>query len=189
MRVTMGEELRGLVFEVAAGGAADQPRWGWIGLVSSARGLRLLTLPSRSRELALQRIRRHYAAVALAPQDPFLSAAASEVQAYLMGQVTDFAVELDLRGHSTFELTVWAATSRIRYGETRTYGWIAGQVGGGPGSAQAAGAALGHNPVPLIVPCHRVIGADGSLHGFGGGLDMKRRLLALENRQMSLGLF
>jgi methylated-DNA-[protein]-cysteine S-methyltransferase len=184
----MGEELRGLVFEVAPSGDPDQPRWGWVGLVSSARGLRLLTLPSKSRELALQRMRRHYADVALAPDDTFLCGMANQVYGYLMGQMTDFAIELDLRGHSTFELTVWAATCRIRYGETRTYGWIAGQVGGGPGTAQAAGAALGNNPVPLVVPCHRVIGSDGSLHGFAGGLDMKRRLLALENQQMSLGL-
>ena len=184
----MGEDLRGLVFEVAPSSDPDQPRWGWVGLVSSARGLRLLTLPSKSRETALARLRRHYADVALAPDDPFLCRVADQIHGYLMGQVTDFKVDLDLRGNSTYELTVWATTTRIRYGETRTYGWIAAQVGGGPGSAQAAGAALGNTPVPLVVPCHRVIGADGSLHGFAGGLDMKRRLLALENRQMSLGL-
>jgi O-6-methylguanine DNA methyltransferase len=184
----MGEDLRGLVFDVVSSEDADEPRWGWVGLVSSARGLRMLTLPSKGRETALGRMRRNYTGVALAPDDPFLCGVADQIRGYLMGQVTDFAVDLDLRGHSTFELAVWAAAGRIRYGETRTYGWIAGQVGGGPGTAQAAGAALGNNPVPLVVPCHRVIGADGSLHGFAGGLDMKRRLLALENRQMSLGL-
>ena len=89
------------------------------------------------------------------------------------------------RGYTPFEQTVWAIALRIPYGETRTYGWIAAQTGG-PGMAQAVGMALGNNPVPLIVPCHRVIGADGSLHGFAGGLDMKARLLALENQQLPL---
>ena len=107
----MGEDLRGLVFEVAPSGDPDQPRWGWVGLVSSARGLRLLTLPSKSRETALARIRRHYADVALAPDDPFLCQVADQVHGYLMGQLTDFKVDLDLRGNSTFELTVWAATA------------------------------------------------------------------------------
>jgi methylated-DNA-[protein]-cysteine S-methyltransferase len=80
-------------------------------------------------------------------------------------------------------LAVWAAAARIPYGETRSYGWIAGQVGGGPGAAQAVGAALGGNPIPLIIPCHRVLGFDGSLHGFAGGLEMKARLLDLERGQ------
>jgi methylated-DNA-[protein]-cysteine S-methyltransferase len=134
----------------------------------------------------LRYLRHHYAQVRLSTSNTFLQAVAEQVKAYLAGQARQFAVELDLRGYTTFELAVWAATSRIAYGETRTYAWIAGQTGGGPGTAQAVGAALASNPVPLIVPCHRVIGSDGGLHGFAGGLDMKRRLLALENQQLAL---
>ena len=182
----MGEGLRALIFEVAATDVA--PAWGWIGLVASDEGLRLLTLPLRTRDLALRRVRKHYADVGLAPADPFLVSVAGQVTGYLTGACREFSVNLDLRGHTTFELSVWAITRRIGWGETRTYGWIAGQVGGGPGTAQAVGAALGNNPIPLIIPCHRVIGSDGSLHGFGGGLNMKARLLALETRQMTLEL-
>ena len=78
------------------------------------------------------------------------------MQAYLAGELEQFAVTLDLRGHTSFELAVWAAVARIPFGQTRTYSWVADQVGGGRGAAQAAGAAVGDNPAPLIVPCHRV---------------------------------
>ncbi len=173
----MTDRLTALVFEVA------QPAWGWIGLVASERGLRLLTLPGRDRETALHGVRRHYRDVVLAADTPFLVDVAQQVAAYLTGERREFAVELDLRGRAAFELAVWTAAGRIPYGQTRTYAWISGQVGGGAGAAQAAGAALSANPVPLIVPCHRVIGSDGGLHGFAGGLQMKTRLLALESGQ------
>jgi methylated-DNA-[protein]-cysteine S-methyltransferase len=103
---------------------------------------------------------------------------------------------LDLRGNTAFALGVWAATARIPYGQTRTYAWVARQMGNVSFSdqpaygsaAQAVGAALGFNPVPLIIPCHRVIGSDGTLHGFAGGLDTKARLLAMESGQATLPL-
>ena len=88
---------------------------------------------------------------------------------------------------TSFQLRVWQALAAIPYGETVSYGELARRLGLSRG-ARAVGLANGANPLPIVVPCHRVIGADGSLHGFAGGLDMKRRLLALENRQMSLGL-
>lgn len=174
----MADELRAMVFE-----AAD---WGWIGLVLSERGLRMLVLPRRTPEDAQRALRKHYPDAVLTDDDPILTDIAQQVCAFLAGHRRTFDVQADLRGHTPFELAVWAAAVRIAYGETRTYGWIAAQVGGGPGAAQAAGAALGANPVPLIVPCHRVIGSDGSLHGFAGGLRMKARLLALESGQTTL---
>ncbi len=179
----MADNLRALVFqpETASG-------WGWFSLAASSRGLRFLGLPLASQEAATKRLRQHYPEAECTGDDPFLQAVAGQVQTYLAGERREFAVDLDLRGHSTFELSVWAAAARILYGETRTYGWIGGQVGGGPGVAQAVGTALATNPVPLIIPCHRVIGSDGSLHGFAGGLDMKARLLALENRQLMFTL-
>ncbi len=179
----MADEVRAMIFEVAPG---DGEPWGWVALAASNRGLRLLSLPVRSQESALRGLHRHYHDAALAADDAFLAGVCRQIQEYFSGLRRDFAIETDLRGRTTFELSVWAVAARIVYGETRTYGWIAGQVGGGPGVAQAVGAALGSNPLPLIIPCHRVIGSDGGLHGFAGGLALKARLLALENHQMAL---
>ncbi len=176
----MSSDLRALVIEA--------PTWGWIGLVASVQGLRLLGLPRRSEQAALSDLYQHYREIELNPDDPFLREVVRQVQAYLVGELREFSVGLDLRGRAPFELAVWAAIGRIPYGQTRTYAWIADQVGEGRGAAQAAGAAVGANPVPIVVPCHRVIGADGSLHGFAGGLTMKARLLALESGQGELEL-
>jgi O-6-methylguanine DNA methyltransferase len=187
----MLDELRALVFNVGRAGAPTQPDGaqgdailtGWVGLVASERGLRFLSLPAPSYNMALRRIRRSYPNAALVPNDAALLEIAAQVRSYLAGNLRAFSLDLDLRGHTTFELAVWAATSRIPYGETRSYGWVAEQIGGSLAAAQAVGAALGDNPVPLIIPCHRVLGSDGSLHGFAGGLEMKARLLDLERGQ------
>ncbi|MGQ9489248.1 MAG: methylated-DNA--[protein]-cysteine S-methyltransferase [Anaerolineae bacterium] len=185
----MADELQALVYEV--------PTWGWIGLVASERGLRLLVLPCPSAEAATDAIHAQYPEVNVAgnvqapahtasPAAQVLSEAAHQVRAYLGGERHTFQLPLDLRGHTEFALSVWAVARQIGYGETRTYRWVGEQLGGGPGIYQAVGAALGANPVPLIVPCHRVVGADGSLHGYAGGVEMKRRLLALESGQDQL---
>jgi methylated-DNA-[protein]-cysteine S-methyltransferase len=99
---------------------------------------------------------------------------------YFAGERTAFDLPLRPVG-SDFELAVWEQLTRIPYGETRSYGHVAAAVGE-PGGAQAVGAANGRNPLAIVVPCHRVIGADGSLVGFGGGLPRKRFLLDLEQR-------
>jgi methylated-DNA-[protein]-cysteine S-methyltransferase len=99
---------------------------------------------------------------------------------YFAGDRTAFDLPLRPAG-SAFELAVWHQLTRIPYGETRSYGYVARAVGE-PGGAQAVGAANGRNPLAIVVPCHRVIGADGSLVGFGGGLPRKRFLLDLEQR-------
>ncbi|MGH3656110.1 MAG: methylated-DNA--[protein]-cysteine S-methyltransferase [Micromonosporaceae bacterium] len=112
--------------------------------------------------------------------DPVLGAAAAELTAYFAGELTDFTVPLLLRG-SDFERRVWEALRANPYGETRSYGAIAKSVGD-PDAARAVGVANNRNPVAVIVPCHRVIGADGKLVGYGGGLDRKRTLLGLEAR-------
>lgn len=187
----MADDLRALIFRVESDDGTsrtpEQPgQTGWIGLVASERGIRLLALPSATYEAAMEFIRRHYPDVPLAPDDVLLLEAARQIRSYLHGGLRDFSVPLDLRGHTSFALEVWAATGRIPYGETRTYRWIAAKVGGGTAVYQAVGAALGSNPVPLIIPCHRVIGSDGSLHGYAGGLEMKARLLALETGQAAL---
>lgn len=101
-----------------------------------------------------------------------------QLEAYFAGDLCDFDVQMDLRG-TEFQRRVWQALLTIPYGETRSYGQIAEQIGA-PGAARAVGLANGHNPVAIIVPCHRVIGAAGKLTGYGGGLDRKQALLSLE---------
>lgn len=101
-----------------------------------------------------------------------------QLEAYFDGTLTDFDVRFELDG-SPFQREVWQALLSIPYGETRSYGELAAQIGR-PGAARAVGLANGHNPVGIIVPCHRVIGANGSLVGYGGGLDRKKALLDLE---------
>jgi methylated-DNA-[protein]-cysteine S-methyltransferase len=105
----------------------------------------------------------------------------AELDAYFAGELTEFTVPFDLRGGSDFEQSVWAQIAAIPYGEMVTYGAIATALGD-PGAARAVGTACNHNPIPVIVPCHRVVGANGKMVGFGGGIDRKRRLLELEAR-------
>jgi methylated-DNA-[protein]-cysteine S-methyltransferase len=112
--------------------------------------------------------------------------AVDQLGAYFAGELTDFDIELVLRG-TEFQQRVWKALLTIPYGETRSYGEIAEQVGA-PGAARAVGLANGHNPIAIVVPCHRVIGASGSLTGYGGGLDRKRTLLELEKKRASVNL-
>ncbi|MEU8239300.1 methylated-DNA--[protein]-cysteine S-methyltransferase [Actinoplanes missouriensis] len=107
--------------------------------------------------------------------------AARELRAYFAGELTDFTVPVEMRGGSEFERAVWGEIAKIPYGEMITYGAIATALGD-PGAARAVGTACNHNPVPVIVPCHRVVGAGGKMVGFGGGLDRKRKLLELEAR-------
>lgn len=101
-----------------------------------------------------------------------------QLEAYFEGRLTRFDLPLAPRG-SPFQLRVWEALRAIPYGETTSYGAIAAALGD-RGASRAVGAANGSNPIPVIVPCHRVIGADGTLTGFGGGLDCKRWLLEHE---------
>lgn len=106
---------------------------------------------------------------------------------YFAGERTDFELSLDLVG-TAFQRTVWTALREIPYGQTCSYGEIARKIGS-PGASRAVGLANGHNPIGIIVPCHRVIGANGSLTGYGGGLERKRMLLDLEKSRMAPALF
>ena len=114
-----------------------------------------------------------------APHDPLLVTTARLLEAYFEGRPVSFDLPIALEGLTPFATRVLRACAAIQWGETRSYGEVAAAAGS-PGSARAVGQALARNPVPVIVPCHRVIGADGSLTGFGQGLEMKRRLLNLE---------
>jgi len=116
----------------------------------------------------------------MADDDPVLGAAASQLTAYFAGDLTSFDLPLNLEG-TGFQRTVWAGLQGIPYGETISYGELARRIGQ-PSASRAVGLANGRNPVSIVVPCHRVVGSDGSLTGYGGGLPRKQYLLALEQR-------
>jgi len=107
-------------------------------------------------------------------QDPALA----QLRDYFAGERRAFDLRLDLGG-TDFQRRVWAALADIPYGQTATYAQLAQRIGH-PGSARAVGAAVGRNPVSIVLPCHRVIGSDGSLTGYAGGLPVKEKLLAIE---------
>ena len=111
---------------------------------------------------------------------PVLLEAVRQLEEYFAGERREFDLPLEPAG-TPFQLTVWAALRDIPYAETINYGQLAGRVGN-PNASRAVGLANGRNPISIVVPCHRVIGADGSLTGYGGGLDRKRTLLELERR-------
>jgi methylated-DNA-[protein]-cysteine S-methyltransferase len=115
---------------------------------------------------------------------PALREAISQLNAYFAGSLSRFDLPLAPVG-TQFQRECWSALRAIPYGQTVSYGEIARRVGR-PAAYRAVGAANGRNPIPIIIPCHRVIGADGSLTGFGGGLSIKRHLLELEARHRAL---
>lgn len=104
-----------------------------------------------------------------------------QLAAYFAGSLTTFNVDLDLRG-TAFQRRVWTALQTIPYGQTRSYGEIAAQIGS-PAASRAVGMANGRNPIAIIVPCHRVIGAAGGMLGYGGGIERKKILLTIEGIQ------
>ncbi|MEA2236394.1 MAG: methylated-DNA-[protein]-cysteine S-methyltransferase [Thermoanaerobaculia bacterium] len=119
--------------------------------------------------------------------DEALREAADQLHAYFAGERCTFDLPLAPRG-TDFQQSVWSALQQIPYGETTTYSTIAERIGR-PAAVRAVGAANGANPIPIVIPCHRVIGANGSMTGFGGGIDVKKQLLALESRVAGRTLF
>lgn len=151
---------------------------GWMGLVGSVAGLRRTLLPQPSPEAVLDLLAMGLPQV-IADPSPF-GDLPLRLRRYLAGEQVPFDDELDLAGATPFNRDVWQATRLIPYGETQSYSWIAQQIGR-PRALRAVGQALARNPFPIVVPCHRVLSKDGSLGGFSGGLEMKKRLLELES--------
>jgi methylated-DNA-[protein]-cysteine S-methyltransferase len=136
-------------------------------LVASASGIRAIEFDPRS----VSECQRN-------DRNPLLLEAARQLRAYFAGQLREFHLPLDMQG-TDFQKRVWRQVSAIPYGETRSYLQIATAIGS-PGAVRAVGAANGANPVPIVIPCHRVVGANGKLVGYGGGLALKKRLLEME---------
>jgi methylated-DNA-[protein]-cysteine S-methyltransferase len=140
---------------------------GELTLVGDGRRLRALHLPSRpARRDGWRRAAEAFTAVV------------EQLEEYFAGSRRSFDLELDPRGRP-FDRAVWDLLAEIPYGETRSYGELARALGR-PDRARAVGAANARNPLPILLPCHRVIGSDGSLTGYGGGIELKRTLLELE---------
>jgi methylated-DNA-[protein]-cysteine S-methyltransferase len=114
-----------------------------------------------------------------ADDDPLLMACAAQLREYFAGERTDFDLPLAPKG-TPFQRRVWEELTRIGYGRTASYGEIAGRLGLTGHGARAVGLANGRNPIPVVIPCHRVVGADGSLTGYAGGIERKQLLLDLE---------
>lgn len=147
---------------------------GWISVVAGESGLVQIALPTSRQQAA-----RAAGPARLDAAHPLLARARSQILEYLAGDRREFDLPTSLDGLTPFTQAVLKATAGIPYGETVTYREVA-TAAGSPRGARAAGQALHHNPLPLVIPCHRVLGAQRQLTGFGGGLDMKRNLLMME---------
>jgi methylated-DNA-[protein]-cysteine S-methyltransferase len=147
--------------------------WGWIEVTATERGVSSIDLFPPHRRAVSDLQEAGEAARAL------LGEAQAQLLAYIEGTRREFSLPVDMSAGTPFQRKVWRAIIRIPYGRARSYKWVADRVGGRQ-YARAVGMALGANPVPIIVPCHRIIAHDGSLGGFSCGLPVKRRLLRLE---------
>ena len=158
--------------------------WGWCAAAEAGRGLCEFVLPLAAQRDAERELLARRPAARPAPQA--FGPLAQAVEKYFNGWTVSFdAFPVDLAGGTSFQQRVWALARRIAYGQVRSYRWIGLEMGR-PEAARAIGAALGANPVPLIVPCHRVVAEDGTLCGFSGegGLDLKARMLTLEGARI-----
>jgi len=149
---------------------------GWMGIIGSPIGLIRVTLPQTS-EREAGRSLGDLEGIASVPHR--FEDLIRRFRAYFDGRKVDFPDRLDLSVATSFRRRVWQAARLIPCGETRSYGWVAGQIGQ-PEAARAVGQALGRNPIPVIIPCHRVLAANGGIGGFSGGIETKKFLLSLE---------
>jgi methylated-DNA-[protein]-cysteine S-methyltransferase len=154
-------------------------RWGWMGVAETAKGIAMIVLPKASRAAVKSDLRAGRDEPREAAGSAGLRAARKQLNEYLAGTRTAFDLPLDFSQGTAFQRRVWRTLQRVPYGALRPYQWVADLVGGRR-YARAVGNAVGANPLPIVIPCHRIIARDGSLGGFSGGLPTKRKLLALE---------
>ncbi len=156
---------------------------GWVGILGSSTGLRRTTLPLPSKEDAITELELDNAK----KNTRLFQDLIQRFKHYFTGREVEFPDKLDLSKATPFQRTVWQAARKIPYGETRRYAWVARKTGN-PSASRAAGQALSKNPLPVIVPCHRVIYSNGALGGFTGGVAVKKRLLILEKYYRPLNI-
>ncbi len=153
--------------------------WGWMGIVESLKGIQAIVLPKQSKQAVESSISAQFSEPVQRGESPSLETARRQLLDYLTGRRTSFDLPLDLTEGTTFQRQVWRTLQRVPYSKLRSYRWIAARVGG-PQYARAVGNAVGANPLPIVIPCHRIVAHDASLGGFSCGLSMKRKLLSLE---------
>jgi methylated-DNA-[protein]-cysteine S-methyltransferase len=152
---------------------------GWVGIAWSEDGLLAVTLPQPDEVAALRRLPQPAGASPQPPPGLDIAGLAEKLRRYFLGEDVAFPEPLHPGLGSAFQRQVWALTQAIPRGQTRTYGQLA-RLAGREGAARAVGQAMARNPWPVIVPCHRVVGHDGRLTGYGGGLALKGDMLAME---------
>ena len=150
---------------------------GWVGVLGSNSGLLRTTLPQPSSQKARQLLGDRVKDAAWS--STLFADLRRRLRSYLAGNRAAFPDALDLSPATPFQRQVWEATRLIPYGQTRSYSWVAEQLGKAR-AVRAVGQALGRNPLPIIIPCHRVVAKDGRLGGYSGGVEIKRYLLNLE---------
>ena len=149
---------------------------GWVGIEVTEKGVRRLTLPAKDRQAAVAELGIEEKDIT---HDAGGAGLADRLKHFFMGEPVVFKEGLDLTGATAFQQEVYQAACRIPFGKTKSYGQLAKDIGK-PGAARAVGQALGANPLPILIPCHRVVAADGGLGGFSGGINTKKKLLAME---------
>jgi methylated-DNA-[protein]-cysteine S-methyltransferase len=163
---------------------------GFCGIAWNGFGIIALQLPTKSVDAAARLLRRRTPGAAPGSPPPAVTEVVTSVKRYFDGEEADFsAVELDLGAQEPFARQIYEAARRVRWGHTTTYGALAKQLGAGPEAARDVGQAMAHNPVPLIIPCHRVLAAGNRIGGFSapGGAAAKRRMLELEGVRVEPG--
>ncbi len=158
---------------------------GMMRLASTDRGLAYLSLPNASGRGFAGWLERHSPRAHLIDGYAANRLAISQVREFLEGKRAEFDLQLDLRA-TEFQLAVYREVVKVGYGETCSYGEVAARVGR-PKAVRAVGAANGANPIPLVIPCHRIVAKGGHLQGYAGGLPLKARLLAMESARPSQG--
>jgi methylated-DNA-[protein]-cysteine S-methyltransferase len=151
---------------------------GWVGILGSSYGLLRTTLPQGSAQEAEQLLGDRVREATWSGN--FFHDLMERLRSYFAGHKTTFPDEPDLSPATVFQREVWQLTRLIPYGETRSYSWVAEQLGKA-GAVRAVGQALARNPLPIIIPCHRVVAKDGKLGGYSGGVEKKDYLLRLES--------
>ncbi len=154
-------------------------RWGWMGISETTQGIDVVVLPKSSQRAVLTELQLPETALLEGRTSPRLREAQAQLTGYLAGKRRSFDLPLDLTRGTNFQQKVWQTLCRVSYGRLRSYQWVAVRIGGSE-YARAVGNAVGANPMPIVIPCHRIVSQDKSLGGFSGGLDTKRKLLTLE---------
>ncbi len=158
---------------------------GWAGVAGTKHGICRIVFPQRTKLRAYGELDTGVPDPSECHDSPVLREAGQLLRRYFAGKAVSFDLPLDVRYYTKFQQAVWRAAAEIPYGETRSYLWVAERIGS-PRAVRAVGQALGANPVPIIIPCHRVVSSSEGLGGFSGGLALKKKLLCLEAESVKL---